>query len=84
MSTRAVASGVINLPIEVVWKQLRQFDFPARLLSQTIAKVELEEHANKTTVGGGISLYICNSHASGKPKIFLATLQSKKHKKLSR
>jgi hypothetical protein len=52
MSTTAVASGIIPFPIETVWKQIRQFDFPARLLTQTIAKVELEEHANATTVGG--------------------------------
>jgi hypothetical protein len=57
MATRAFASGVINYPIEVVWKQIRQFDFPARLLTQTIAKVELEEHANATTVGGGMFMF---------------------------
>eukprot|EP01112_Ceratiomyxa_fruticulosa_P013912 TRINITY_DN3943_c0_g1_i1.p1 TRINITY_DN3943_c0_g1~~TRINITY_DN3943_c0_g1_i1.p1 ORF type:complete len:146 (-),score=35.26 TRINITY_DN3943_c0_g1_i1:718-1155(-) len=39
MSTHAKASAVIPLPIEKVWEQLRQFDFPK--LFSTIDKVEL-------------------------------------------
>eukprot|EP00029_Vermamoeba_vermiformis_P004706 TRINITY_DN152_c0_g1_i1.p2 TRINITY_DN152_c0_g1~~TRINITY_DN152_c0_g1_i1.p2 ORF type:complete len:148 (+),score=47.24 TRINITY_DN152_c0_g1_i1:541-984(+) len=51
MATRAHASAVFNQPIDVVWKHVRDFDFPARLLTSTIEKVELEGSASSTAVG---------------------------------
>lgn len=50
MSTTATASTVIPLPIETVWKVLREFGNWPKLLSG-VTKVELEEGACQTTVG---------------------------------
>lgn len=50
MATTATASLVIALPIETVWKTLRQFGEWPKLLTG-VQKVELEEGANNTTVG---------------------------------
>eukprot|EP01122_Echinamoeba_exundans_P015515 TRINITY_DN7391_c0_g1_i1.p1 TRINITY_DN7391_c0_g1~~TRINITY_DN7391_c0_g1_i1.p1 ORF type:complete len:168 (-),score=44.98 TRINITY_DN7391_c0_g1_i1:134-568(-) len=49
MATRATASAVIALPIEQVWKALREFDFPAKLIS-TVTGCELTE-GSATSVG---------------------------------
>jgi hypothetical protein len=50
MATTATASTVIPLPIETVWKVLREFGNWPKLLSG-VTKVELEDGANQTTVG---------------------------------
>jgi glutathione S-transferase len=42
---------VVALPIDSVWVQLRQFNFPAKLLSSIVASVSLEEGKDATTVG---------------------------------
>eukprot|EP01089_Gocevia_fonbrunei_P007372 TRINITY_DN1846_c0_g1_i1.p1 TRINITY_DN1846_c0_g1~~TRINITY_DN1846_c0_g1_i1.p1 ORF type:complete len:146 (-),score=44.67 TRINITY_DN1846_c0_g1_i1:116-553(-) len=51
MSTRASASAIVAAPIEKVWAELRQFNFPAKLFS-TVESVVLEDNAAPTTVGG--------------------------------
>lgn len=50
MATTATASLVIAVPIDAVWKVLRQFGEWPKLLSG-VKKVELEEGATNTTVG---------------------------------
>lgn len=50
MSTTAAASLVIELPIDTVWKALREFGEWPKLLSG-VTKVELEDGCTNTTVG---------------------------------
>lgn len=50
MATTASASTIVPLPIEAVWKTLRQFGEWPKLLSG-VTKVELEEGCTQTTVG---------------------------------
>jgi len=50
MATRASASAVFPLPIEHVWKVLREFSFPARFIS-TIASSDIEDSLPATCVG---------------------------------
>jgi len=50
MSTRAVASAVFPLPIEVVWNNIRDFTFPARLIP-TIESCTTEDHKSSDSVG---------------------------------
>eukprot|EP01132_Coremiostelium_polycephalum_P001226 gene1226-1549_t len=50
MSTRAFASSIINVDIEQVWKVLREFTFPAKVIS-TIDSVVMENNDAPTTVG---------------------------------
>ena len=50
MSTRAVASAVFNVPIEVLWTELRDFRFNGTYLS-TIASVSLVEGSSGVELG---------------------------------
>lgn len=50
MATRAVASAVFPLPIEKVWKELRDFTFPGKYFS-TIQEAKMEDGVPPTTVG---------------------------------
>eukprot|EP01116_Phalansterium_solitarium_P003742 TRINITY_DN1455_c1_g1_i1.p2 TRINITY_DN1455_c1_g1~~TRINITY_DN1455_c1_g1_i1.p2 ORF type:complete len:151 (-),score=39.24 TRINITY_DN1455_c1_g1_i1:169-621(-) len=50
MATRASASLVIPLPIDSVWKELRSFNFPARLIP-TIESCVIEDGKSPQTVG---------------------------------
>ena len=50
MATRASASAVIPLSIEQVWKALRDFTFPAKLIS-TIESSDIEDNLPATCVG---------------------------------
>jgi carbon monoxide dehydrogenase subunit G len=40
MSTQVKVSAVVNAPVENVWKELRDFTFPARLIS-TVESAEV-------------------------------------------
>eukprot|EP01133_Synstelium_polycarpum_P010590 gene10590-12322_t len=51
MSTRAFASSVIPVPVEKVWKVLREFTFPSQVLS-TIECATMEDGASPCCVGG--------------------------------
>ena len=46
MSTRAVASAVFPLPIDVVWAALREFDFPRTLISPVKSVTILDGKGN--------------------------------------
>jgi len=50
MATRASASAVINVPVEKVWSEIRNFTFPEKLL-EPVASVVLEDGAAPTQVG---------------------------------
>eukprot|EP01121_Diplochlamys_sp_Union-15-3_P013195 TRINITY_DN4056_c0_g3_i1.p1 TRINITY_DN4056_c0_g3~~TRINITY_DN4056_c0_g3_i1.p1 ORF type:complete len:148 (-),score=29.90 TRINITY_DN4056_c0_g3_i1:29-472(-) len=50
MSTRAHASAVFPIPIDVVWKSVRDFTFPAKLIP-TIKSADMDDNANPATVG---------------------------------
>mmetsp|Transcript_16324 Transcript_16324/g.18158 ORF Transcript_16324/g.18158 Transcript_16324/m.18158 type:complete len:152 (-) Transcript_16324:57-512(-) len=50
MSTRASASAVFPLPIDTVWAAVRDFTFPAKLIS-TVKSASMEENASPTSVG---------------------------------
>lgn len=43
MSTNNLASAVFPLSVDLVWKHVRDFSFPAKLLSSTVSHVELED-----------------------------------------
>jgi len=51
MATHVSASAVFPIPVEAVWKQLRDFTFPARLLHSVIASVHIEEGKSQFEVG---------------------------------
>lgn len=55
MSTQVKVSAVVNAPVENVWKELRDFTFPARLIS-TVESAELLDGAQGTAVGGARKL----------------------------
>eukprot|EP01127_Copromyxa_protea_P018791 TRINITY_DN5988_c0_g1_i2.p2 TRINITY_DN5988_c0_g1~~TRINITY_DN5988_c0_g1_i2.p2 ORF type:complete len:122 (+),score=13.30 TRINITY_DN5988_c0_g1_i2:106-471(+) len=51
MSTHVFVSAIVNTDVETVWKELRQFTFPAKLFS-TVEKAVIEpENASATSVG---------------------------------
>jgi len=50
MATRAAASAVFPAPIEGVWKHVRDFTFPGKLIS-TIASCQIEENKSTDAVG---------------------------------
>eukprot|EP01092_Planopodium_desertum_P000817 TRINITY_DN111_c0_g1_i3.p1 TRINITY_DN111_c0_g1~~TRINITY_DN111_c0_g1_i3.p1 ORF type:complete len:159 (+),score=2.90 TRINITY_DN111_c0_g1_i3:35-478(+) len=50
MATRATASAIFPLPVETVWKSIRDFTFPAKLIG-TISSCEMEEKKAPTEVG---------------------------------
>jgi len=50
MATRAVASAVFPQPIEKVWKELRDFTFPARYFA-TINEASIDDGLPPTAVG---------------------------------
>jgi len=52
MSTQAKASTVISLPISEVWKSLRDFTFPEKLLKTHIESCTMENSSSSHEVGG--------------------------------
>eukprot|EP01080_Neovahlkampfia_damariscottae_P001886 gene1886-1027_t len=51
MSTQAKASTVVSLPISEVWKAIRDFTFPEKLLKSIIEGCSMENSASPHEVG---------------------------------
>lgn len=51
MSTHALESAVLPLPVEKAWKHIRNFTFPEKLFPSQIKSVEIEAKDTPTSVG---------------------------------